>query len=788
MVRDKIISLASHASEFLHNRSTTKPKPFLIRFLRDRDFVNRGDLLSRIDERCSQPAGRAALVGLGGMGKSQLAIEYVYRIRDQSPDTLVFWIHGSNAARFEEGYREIADIIELAGREDPKANIFKLVHDWLRGCKEKWLMVLDNVDEADFLVDAQESVQNHPDGFVRSVLRPLGEYLPQSQNGSILMTTRSQESALKFLEPSGLIPVGHMDQSDAVELIRKKLESTGPSDDSDSMELAATLDFMPLAIVQAAAYIFHGGSRCSIRQYLMKFKQNDRERMSLLENNGLGRHRRDREAKNSIIITWHISFDHIYQTRPSAANLLSLMSFFDRQSIPESLLRDRAENETENRRSDHKQGNSDKDDRSSVSKSESDEDKEFEKDLQILRDYSFIYFEPNQTFKMHALVQLAMRRWLEANGQLEAWKQRYIKNLSAKFPTGEYENWSHCRALFPHAKSAIVQRPKGKESLKVWSSLLLNIATYVFFKGDLIQATNLHETAMEVTKEIFGQEHKETLYSMDLMGLVYRIGARWEQAEELQVQVIEIKNRVLGRKHPSTLMSVGNLASTFSAQKRWKEAEELYMRIIEIQKRVLGQEHLDTLNNIANLASIFEEQERWKEAEELFSQVIEIQKRLLGQDHPDTLYTISKLASIFESQKRSREAEELQMQLIEIRKRAQGDENIDTSAAMDHLALMFVAQERWEEAEELQVRILETRTRLLGQEHPFTLAAMASLAITYRNAACWMEALELEKQVLETRKRMLGEEHPDTKDSLKSLALTVFKIQAAIADADDSDS
>ena len=87
-------------------------------FRRDSDFVDRGDLLSRVDERCSQPASRAALVGLGGAGKSQLAIEHAYRTRDKSPDTWVFWVYASNTARFEESFRDIADIAKIAGRGD----------------------------------------------------------------------------------------------------------------------------------------------------------------------------------------------------------------------------------------------------------------------------------------------------------------------------------------------------------------------------------------------------------------------------------------------------------------------------------------------------------------------------------------------------------------------------------------------------------------------------------------------------------------------------------------------
>ena len=94
---------------YLVSSPQAPPKPSsTVPFRRDTDFVDRGDLLWRVDERCSQPAGRAALVGLGGVGKSQLAIEYTYRTRERSPDTWIFWVYASNAARFEQGYRDIA--------------------------------------------------------------------------------------------------------------------------------------------------------------------------------------------------------------------------------------------------------------------------------------------------------------------------------------------------------------------------------------------------------------------------------------------------------------------------------------------------------------------------------------------------------------------------------------------------------------------------------------------------------------------------------------------------------
>ena len=615
------------------------PKPSsTVPFRRDPDFVDRGDLLSRVNERCSRPAGRAALVGLGGVGKSQLAIEYTHRIRERSPSTWVFWVHASNAARFDQGYRDIADAVKIAGRKDPKADIYKMVHDWLRGCEGKWLMILDNVDDASFLINARAVIQSQSSDSGRRTLPPLRDYLPQSQNGSILITTRSRESALKLSERSDLIPVDPMDASNAVELLGKKLESTGQWNDKDHVELAAALEFMPLAIVQAASYISQLSPRYSVRQYIETFQKSDRKKTSLLNYEG-GQLRRDWEAHNSIIITWQISFEHIRRTWPSAANLLSLMSFFDRQGIPEDLVRNRAASdygrESLEEADKHKDGEGKEED-DKASTSVCSEDDGFEEDLLVLRDYSFLSVGTDGSFGMHALVQLATRKWLEAHGQLEAWKQCYIKNLSAKFPTGEYGNWTCCQALFPHVKSAVTQQPKGDGSLREWASLLHNAAWYAWSKGRATEAVDLSEMAMKVRKERLGQEHKETLDSMNMLGIAYALAGRWEEAEELELRVIETRKRVLGEEHPVTLTGLINLASIYGHQGRWKEAEELDIRVVEIMKRVLGEEHPDTLVSMINLAVICKWQGRGTEAFSLMERCFQLQKQVLGPLHPAT--------------------------------------------------------------------------------------------------------------------------------------------------------
>jgi hypothetical protein len=342
--------------------------------------------------------------------------------------------------------------VKIPDRRDPKADIFKLVHNWLRDeRKGKWLLILDNADDVSWLFKAETTDEAAPASWLHDrPTKPLPDHLPQSQNGSILITTRTRSVAPKLVEEGDVIAVEPMDKAHALALLEKKLGEglTKQTDRADIAELAEALESMPLAMVQATAYIRQRAPRCSVRQYIEEFNKNDKRKVGLL-NNEAGHLRRDQEAKNSIIVTWQISFDYINETRPSAANLLSLMSFFDRQGIPESLLKSRNEGRNVDGNGDggnYKDDSNEDDDGDGESTvSDSSVNDKFESNIDILRSYSFITTSTDgTTFEMHGLVQLATRNWLEANSQLERWKVQYIKNLYMEFPTGEHANWVKC--------------------------------------------------------------------------------------------------------------------------------------------------------------------------------------------------------------------------------------------------------------------------------------------------------------------------------------------------------
>lgn len=135
-----------------------------------------------------------------------------------------------------------------------------------------------------------------------------------------------------------------MDEGHAIALLEKKLGTQ--SNRNDVVELATALEFMPLAIVQAAAYIQQRATRCSVPQYVKEFYKSDKRKTALLDHEA-GHLRRDWEAKGSIMITWQISFDHISQSRQSAANLLSLMSFLTDREFLRNCFGTKAKEKTE---------------------------------------------------------------------------------------------------------------------------------------------------------------------------------------------------------------------------------------------------------------------------------------------------------------------------------------------------------------------------------------------------------------------------------------------------------
>ncbi|KAJ8609918.1 hypothetical protein MRB53_038856 [Persea americana] len=698
----------------------------IIPYPRDEKFVERAEL-ETLTKRLSSDNRRVAIAGLGGIGKTQLAIEYCYQLKERSPDTWILWIHASSAERYDQGLRALADDLQLPGREEKDADIHQLVRLWLLNAEKRWLIVLDNVDVAEFLIETPTSSK-------KSRL----QYIPT--NGSVLITSRRFKVAEKLVDKQDLIELG-LNKDHAIALLQSKL---GEGNDAVVVkELARTLEFMPLAISQAAAYMFTKATRCSPDQYLAKLKEDEQSMSRLLDVESEELRRDALEANNSILKTWQISFEHIYAARQSAANLLSLMSFYDYQGIPEELVRGNIDTGEPEQPSDDNiiTGIAAAEDTNAASREEADT---FEEDVSTLQDYTFITRAPGQAvLEMHRLVQLAAQLWLKKKKkQYERWEGQSLRRLDHLFPWPEYESWVTChyawkQGLYVDAEIAARQSlAVREEKLTDADGRTLNslnaLAMALTDQGKHEEARKMFERGSKAGKMALGMEDAVVLVMMNNLARTYTAQGRLAEAEALQVEVLEIRKRVLAAEHPETLTSMSNLASTYLGQGRLAEAEALQLEVLEIMKRVLGAEHPHTLTSMNNLAWTYREQGRLAEAEVLQVEVLEISKRVVGAEHPNTLTSMGNLASTHRGQGRLAEAEALQLEVLDIMKRTIGTEHPDTLTSMNNLAATYFSQREFKQAQELMSVCVEVRIRRLGASHPST-----------RESVLWLEGIQI---------------------------------------------
>ena len=687
--------------------------------------------------------------------KTQIALDYAYWAAENCPGLSVFWVHASSAERFRQAFASIAQECHIPGYDDPRTNVLPLVKAWLeRKDQGRWLMVIDNADDTQLFLRSSRDLENDNPPDQEGTL---GRYIPECPHGSILITTRNKQTGIRLTKGRAVIEVDKMNEDESNRLLRTTLDGFELATD-EALHLSSRLECLPLALVQAAAFIRE--NTVAVSKYLQLLEEGDQNLVRLLskEFETVGR---DSETPHAVTATWIVSFEQIARQNAFAGELLSLMSFFDWQAIPMKFLSHYSE----------QQQNEGKDDRHKGTEARGTI--ELEEALGILKAFSFVSVGKDECLDIHRLVQLVTRKWLVKKDTMRQFAGQALLTVSEIYPYGNFENRAICGEYLPHVYAVLKYEGTGSRAENVAKASLLHYAAAFFlYQGQWKDAEKLQTQAVELRRVVLGEEHPLTLTSMGNLASTFSNQGRWKEAELLFVQVVEMLKKVLKEEHPDTLINMGNLASIFSSQGRWKEAESLEVQVMETRKRVLGEEHSDTLTSMANLASTYRSQGRWKEAEELQAKELEICSRVLGKAHPSTLTSMANLASTYRDQGRWKEAESLEVQVMETRKKLLGEKHPLTLTSITNLALTYKDQGRWKEAELLEVQVMETRKRVLGEEHPSTLISMGNLALTYKDQGRWKEAELLEVQVMERRKRVLGEVHPLTLISLANLAST----------------
>ncbi|KAL6890819.1 hypothetical protein GGI43DRAFT_425308 [Trichoderma evansii] len=798
--------------------------------LRNEYFVCPEDVFNVITKHSSEPSSCVALVGLGGVGKSQLALEFAYRTTANSAEVWIFWIYADTQEHIEEGFRRIAECLELPGQNLPWVDLFQLVYDWLSDERnDRWIIIFDGIYDELLVFDIGLVIDSSSGPKIKYGLKSLMHTLlqPQRRNGSIIVTTRDKTLGLELTRyPRHVIEIKPMPVVDATSLFRKIL---GPKfqaalDMNVVINLVKALGLIPLAITQAALYIEQHLPQITLNKYLEKLEESDEEKVKLLKFDaglhGIG------TAPNTILTTWQMSFDAIRSQQPSAIKLLSLMSFFDRRGIPKWLIAPYTQDDNTPRASSPNiMGRLELSD--SDSETNNDTDDTFNKDIEILiNHYCIGANRTKEIFEIHGLVQLAAQRSLD-DSEIQAYREQFIRRLAAKFPRSPLSNLSTCQELFAHVQEAAKYHPSGNVS-EDWATILYNGGRYARLQGDydtakqmsnkiskfrenrersigekvedmrllenlslnalILMDQGLYEEAHKLFTQIVDTfnimeaegkvetNHHDVLTSMNNLASIYRIQGRWKEAEKLVVEIEDRRKEAMEKARGeisedtrSVLATQANLASIYKAQGRYEAAEGLQLSALIGCEIEFGDSHPQTLTNRSNLASIYRIQGELERAEHHQVQAMNMRDIKFGREHPDTLTSMNSLASIFRAQGRLSDAEELQVQVVELRKEKLGSGHPNTLASMNNLALIYKAQGKGERAIELQSVVVKMCEAKLGPNHPHTLTSINNMALIWKSQGEHEESMRLMKFCSETRQRNLGQEHPYTISSMAAV-------------------
>ncbi|KAL2802591.1 hypothetical protein BJX63DRAFT_414727 [Aspergillus granulosus] len=703
----------------------TSRRQFIVPFARNPRFVGRQNELVKLERLISTPDGprKLAIVGLGGIGKTQMVLELAYRTRDKDPECSIFWVPCTGLEAVDQAYVAIARMVGLDNVKSGEVKERIKAHFNQR--PGKWLLIFDNADDMEMWITGGNDSP------------PLQSFLPRSHDhGRIIFTTRTRKLAMR-LAPNNVIPIPELDRDSGMKFLENSLIKKELLEQTDaSIALLERLTFLPLAVAQAAAYINENG--LGISGYLDLLDAQETEVMELLSED-FGDETRYENNQNPVAKTWLISFDQIRKLDQLAAEYLSLMACVNPRDIPQSYL-PRPESKAR-----------------------------MVKAIGLLSAYSFVTFVENTGFlSFHRLVYLATRNWLMKEQKLSVYILKAADRLDLVLKDGWDESdrqlWQE---YLPHISAVM-----GEDEFKRQQEQ----GKYIGFlkqTGRCLGNEARYREAEAIFTDILALQRKrdglnESVLRIEiLLAWVYRDQGLWREAEDVLKNALSTYKGVLGMENSYILQVMSDLAFMYDRQGRLNDASDLGTQTIKLQEELLGIEHRDTLESMSSLARVYQKQGRWNDAVELGNRTLEIQKRVLGPEDLDTLATMDNLVRFYREQGMFNEAEQLANEVLKIRE--PGPE-LQILPCLSNLALIYGEQQRWQEAEDIQVRVLGRARAILGPEHPDTLIHMANLALTYSSMDRWTEAVEMESWVLETEKRVFGPEHPYTTMAMNNLA------------------
>lgn len=728
---------------------------------RNPNFVGRNDELDKIHTALESghfAALTQTLVGLGGIGKTQLAVEYAHRY--QFEYDVIWWIRADDTDTLTLDFGKLAErlgLIEELHSTD-RSEVVEAVRSWLSTGKN-WLLIFDNA------VD----------------YKLISTILPNPQRGHILITSRNQNWEFQC------ISVDVFSLEEALRFFEVRLNIDGFYDKSNASVLAEELGYLPLALEHASAYMKNKGK--TFEGYLRLFRS---RKMELLK-----RADRPPDYHATVATTWNLSIAELQTDFPIAVDLLNFYSFFAPEYIPHGLMLDQM---------------------SSVLGQEVDE-LLLDDAIEALRIYSLISLSVGSSnLSIHRLVQEVVRSGLSIT-DYRKWLGHCFSMLDEvfKFDEGDTNTWVPCAEILPHALSVVEHaQVKGLLSIEV-VPFLFNIGQYIhqsvanyalakqLFQlclsqwkekgfdipgtlyndlgwchrslGEYDEAKMLLEEALRLDEKKYGANNIVVATRWNNLGLVFQDIGNLEEARRCLQKAYDITRDSLGGEHIETAIKLNNLGQLYKNLGELQLAKEFLLRALDIRKRVLGNDHPQVAVTLNNLGLIDQDLGERELSKEKFLAAVEITEKHYGEKHPMTAQFKVNLGGILRELGDLTESARLLKHSLLVWGDIYGDEHVQIAKACFNLGNTLQAMNDLESAKSQYLRAEAIYNKIAGGKHPDLVFLFATLGGVFTALGEYTEAKQYLIAGVEIAKQYYGEGHPNVVGLLNNLGNLLFHLK-----------
>ncbi|WP_338675659.1 FxSxx-COOH system tetratricopeptide repeat protein [Streptomyces sp. SCSIO 30461] len=652
------------------------------------------------------------LYGLGGVGKTQVALEYVHRF--MADYDLVWWISSEQPDDVIAGLAELAVRLGAQGGEDMAAASQEAVDLLRRGVPSaRWLLVFDNAD------DPEQLKRFFPTG------------------GHILVTSRNQT----WSQYGDALPVDVFLREESIEHLRRRAPGLTAQ---DADQVAGAVGDLPLAVEQAAAWIAETAT--PVTAYLERLSQQASSVLALNQPAGY---------PEPVAATWNVSIERLKERSPAAVRLLQLCAFFAPEPISANLLYSKEMIEA-------------------LKPYDASLQEKLVLGRVIREIGRFALAKVDQvsnSIQVHRLVQAVIRSQLSEQEQMDA-RHAVHRILAGARPDDDEpidnpETWPRFATIWPHLAHSEARYCKEPETRR----LLIDRVRYLWKRGDWQTAGELAEDLRDSWREMLGNDDLQYLYLRFHLSNIFRSQGRYTDAKELDEVTLERQQAVLGQSHPHTYMTTSGLAMDLGALGEYGRAMELATEAHDGFSQIFHESHPRTLAAANNLALNLRMVGKYARARELDQDVFDRRTEVLGPEHPYTLSSATSLARDLREVGHYEDSVTLLARTYEVYKQTLGRAFPGTLAAAKSLAVSLRRAGRVEDARRLTTATRNRYRAKYTYAHPDSLACDLNLAADLFAAGEPVAARDLAQEVVDQYVEAPGAEHPYSLAAINNLGI-----------------